>query len=339
MANERYSGRNSEAARARRIKNKKRHAMFFRLVLVILVLAAAVGATTVFFRVNEVTVSGETRYTADELIATSGITEGDNMCFLNDKGVKSSLENTYPYLDTIKLKRHFPDTIEIAVTERTPLMTVKLDNGELFYVDRSGKVLEQLESEDEAGDTIMVVGTNSNELAVGETVNETDDSKIISVLDLLSSFEEYELLDKIIDVDITESFNVKVNYNDQYTLELGTLDNIDHKIQFLIAILKRDDLSPQGVIDLSSDKEARYRPVSSDTSGSAAVDTTTGDEQPAETGESTESTDGTADGGETDGSDVTDGETTDTESNDGAETDEGAVGDDYEASDGQTDSE
>lgn len=248
-----------QTARALRMRRRKRHRMVFRILCVLIVCAAAVLASTVFFRVSTITVSGETRYDRNELIQTSGVLEGDNLFFLRGKGVVNSLCNTYPYLDTVELKRHLPDTLEIAVTERVPLMTVRLPSNGLYYVDEDGKVLEKV-LESQIGDTVLVEGVEVTQLTPGEVVTKDTSEKITAVMGLLDLFERYDMMDKIVSVDISQSFNVQVNFDDRYTLELGTLDDLEHKIQFLRSILKQKDLPETGIIDLSDSSEAHYRP-------------------------------------------------------------------------------
>ena len=248
-----------QTARAIRMRRRKRHRMVFRILCVLIVCAAAILASTVFFRVSVITVSGDTRYDRDELIQTSGVIEGDNLFFLRGKGIVRSLCNTYPYLDTVKLKRHLPDTLEIAVTERIPLMTVRLPSNGLYYLDGDGKVLEKV-LEDQIGDTVLVEGVEVNKLTPGEVVTKDTSEKIAAVMSLLEMFKWYDMLDKIVGVDISQSFDVQVNFDDRYTLELGTLDDLEHKIQFLRSILKQEDLPETGVIDLSDSNEAHYRP-------------------------------------------------------------------------------
>ena len=80
-----------QTARAIRMRRRKRHRMVFRILCVLIVCAAAILASTVFFRVSVITVSGDTRYDRDELIQTSGVIEGDNLFFLRGKGIVRSL--------------------------------------------------------------------------------------------------------------------------------------------------------------------------------------------------------------------------------------------------------
>lgn len=341
MRKRRKQREDPQEARVLRARRRKRHRMIFRILCCLLVCVAAVLATTIFFRVSDMQVTGKTRYKAEDIIGTSGVQEGDNLFFLHSKTIVQSLQNTYPYLDTVQIKRHLPGTMEIAVTERTPLICVKAGDGQ-YYVDKQGKVLEKISGTPKSS-VITVVGAGVKTLQVGEMLEGTPDTgtkngngsnastgskyeKIHAVLEMLNLFDSYEMLDAVRSVDITKSFDVKLNYDDRYTIEFGTLDDLEYKIQFLKAILKRDDLPETGIIDLSQGDKAHYRPASSDdtetdtttdssadaeqTPTDATTDTGTQDNADAAASDNTDSTQGTsADGSQQDN--AADGASTD----------------------------
>ncbi len=293
-----------QLTRMLRLRRRKRHRMVFRVLCCVLVCLAAVFATTIFFRVSSIEVTGETRYDAEELIGTTGVEAGDNLFFLHTNTIVQALTNTYPYLDTITIKRHLPGTMEIAVTEREPLMCVELEDETRYYVDKQGKVLEKVSGTPNSN-VIAVTGTGAKTLEIGELLDEQDQSskkkpvgdneKICAVLDILKLFETYEMLDQVRSVDITKSFDVKLNYNDSYRIEFGTLDDLEHKIQFLKAILKRNDLPATGIIDLSQGDKAHYRPAENETeeesTGEKAADTEQEEQTKEEDAPDSESTD------------------------------------------------
>jgi len=80
------------------------------------ILAVTVGAT-VFFRVEQVTVSGNQRYTQEEIIAASGIQLGDNLYSLNKVRIDQNIRTTLPYIGDLTINRALPSTIQITVTE------------------------------------------------------------------------------------------------------------------------------------------------------------------------------------------------------------------------------
>ncbi len=108
--------RYSHRSRTRR-RNRGRFGPLFKLLCVVgVILAVTVGAT-VFFRVEQVTVSGNQRYTQEEIIAASGIQLGDNLYSLNKVRIDQNIRTTLPYIGDLTINRALPSTIQITVTE------------------------------------------------------------------------------------------------------------------------------------------------------------------------------------------------------------------------------
>ena len=61
-----------------------------------------VFAPTIFFQVSKINVTGDTRYTSEQLIKSTGVKQGDNMFFLDTEQIAADLKDEYPYLDTVK---------------------------------------------------------------------------------------------------------------------------------------------------------------------------------------------------------------------------------------------
>ena len=249
--------RSARNAGKRRIQRKRRSELRFKLFCGLLICIVIVMAPTVFFRVSKVEVSGETRYAQSDLIETSGVREGDNMFFLDSGHIAQKLYDEYPYLGNVTLHRSFPSTLQIEVSERTPVLSVE-SGDRYFLMDMSGKLMDKTAAE--APDTVVVTGVDTSKLKVGDTIDEAQE-KLMTVIDLMEMMTEYELNTKMRGIDIEKAYDVRVQYADQYTILFGNLDGLEHKIQFLQAILREPSLPESGVIDLTDDKEARYRPA------------------------------------------------------------------------------
>lgn len=269
------TARNSAQARRERARRRRRHLLLFRLLCCVLVCAAAVLATTVFFRVSKVEVAGDTRYTAEELIDASGVQTGDNMFFLDSSHIISILQAKYPYLNTVSLHRRLPSTLEIEVSDRVATLSLDTGSGYLL-VDSNGKVLDT--AADAAPDTAVVSGTETDKLKVGDTAGDKQE-KLKTVLDLMNLMTQYEMNTEVRSVDIEKAYDVRVQYTEAYTILLGNMDDLEHKIQFLQAILKEPSLPESGIIDLTDDKEARYRPADSTSASSSEEQQTADDAQ------------------------------------------------------------
>ncbi len=281
--------------------------MLSRICIAVLVLLAIIFAPTIFFQVSAIDVSGDTRYKSEELIKSTGVKEGDNMFFLDTKQIAEDLKKEYPYLDTVKLHRKMPSTLQIEVTDRTETLSLEQKN-KYFILDLTGKVLEEKKSA--AKGTATVTGISTKGLEVGTTIDADKQDKIASVIKLLELADSYGMKAHIKTIDVEKAYDVRITYDKQYTILLGALEesNLEHKIQFLKAILKEPSLPETGVIDLTDEKEARYRPTEDATEDvvvdEKALDKAAGDSKT----DSTDSAD-TSDEKQTTSSDSSDGTT------------------------------
>lgn len=259
------TGARSRRALVERQKKKKRRRMISRIGIAVLVLLAIVFAPTIFFQVSKINVTGDTRYTSEQLIKSTGVKQGDNMFFLDTEQIAADLKDEYPYLDTVKLRRKLPSTLQIEVSDRTAVLSIE-QNGKYLILDMSGKVLEKTKSA--AKGTAKVTGVPMKGLHVGDTVDEDKYGKAASVMKLLELTDQYGMKKHIKTIDVEKAYDVRVTYDKRYTILLGALEesNLEHKIQFLKAILKEPSLPESGVIDLTDEKEARYRPTEDTTS-------------------------------------------------------------------------
>lgn len=306
------TGARSRRAIVERQKKKKRRRMISRIGIAVLVLLAIVFAPTIFFQVSKINVTGDTRYTSEQLIKSTGVKQGDNMFFLDTKQIAADLKDEYPYLDTVKLRRKLPSTLQIEVSDRTAALSIE-QNGKYLILDMSGKVLEKTKSA--AKGTAKVTGVPMKGMHVGDTVDEDKYGKAASVMKLLELTDQYGMKKHIKTIDVEKAYDVRVTYDKRYTILLGALEesNLEHKIQFLKAILKEPSLPESGVIDLTDEKEARYRPTE-DTTSDVVIKEEELDKAAGTAETKTESADST----DTDSTDAesTDANSTDTDSTD-----------------------
>ena len=70
-----------------RRKKNKRKKMITRIVLLVVFLCAGITlALTMFFNISEITVTGDTVYSSEEIIAQSDVSVGDNLIFISKSG-------------------------------------------------------------------------------------------------------------------------------------------------------------------------------------------------------------------------------------------------------------
>ena len=104
--------RNRSTNRRRR---RGRFSFLTKLLCILLIAGAVVAALTVFFKVQSITVSGNARYTSEEVVAASGIEIEDNLFLLNKYSAAQAIFEKLPYVEEATINRALPDTIVITV--------------------------------------------------------------------------------------------------------------------------------------------------------------------------------------------------------------------------------
>ena len=100
-----------------RRRNRGRFGFLYKLLSALLIFAALLVGCVVFFRVNTVVVSGNSRYAEAEVIQSSGVEQGDNLFALNKYQISRQIYTQLPYVDEVSIHRKLPDTLLIQVTE------------------------------------------------------------------------------------------------------------------------------------------------------------------------------------------------------------------------------
>ena len=103
--------------KSRSRRRRGRFGFFYKLLSVLLVAAALTTACVVFFRVNNITVIGNSRYTVQEVIEASGIQQGDNLITLSPSRVAARIRLRLPYVSSVSIRRALPDTVVLEIED------------------------------------------------------------------------------------------------------------------------------------------------------------------------------------------------------------------------------
>ena len=126
----------------KRLRRRQRWTNVYGLVVILLVLTAGITISYTFlFNISEIRVAGQSdMYTAEEIVAASGIKEGDNLLRLDCKKSAQSILDQLLYVETADVDRKFPSALEITVTRCIPAFNVNYGSGTLL-VSKKGKIL------------------------------------------------------------------------------------------------------------------------------------------------------------------------------------------------------
>lgn len=133
--------------RARRIavqraEGRRRLRRLGALAVVASVVAAAWGAaSSPLLDVDRISVTGADHLSASAVEEASGIDRGTPLVSVDPGAVEQTITRL-PWVHTAEVRREWPGTVRIAITERTPLAVALTDDGGWGVLDATGRVLE-----------------------------------------------------------------------------------------------------------------------------------------------------------------------------------------------------
>lgn len=249
------------AARRRRNSRRRRGRFggLYRFFAVLAVIAAVVAACVIFFRINQVSVVGHVRYTAQEIVEVSGILQGDNLVALPKGQIASRIRMSLPYVESVSIRRQLPDGVEITVRERVAVASVDSADGR-WLISSQGKLLERAEDHP----VVRVEGISAMAPYAGNNVEVSAEqsNSLDHVLSLLESLEEAEMLADCGTLDCTPSTYITLKWG-IYTIKFPRGGDYPYMLSLVNMALGHEDM-PQnlpGTFDLTvEDNAVHFKP-------------------------------------------------------------------------------
>lgn len=242
-------------ARRRHTKRRRGRRSFgflYKLLSVFVICTAILAAMTLFFRVDNIVVSGQKRYTAEEIQAAAGVELGSNMYLMNKYNVRQNIWNALPYIEDIRINRKLPDTLLIEVHESgRPFALVQ--DGSAWLISSSGKIVEQL-PEEEAGLYGRITGCQLLAPSVGTSLALATEyaSQQSSLLALLKALSDAGLTENADSISLEELSYLKMDYIGRFTVRMSYGADYDWELRKLTATLAKEQIQSNmtGTIDL-----------------------------------------------------------------------------------------
>ena len=221
-----------------RRRRRSRFSGLSKLLSAVLILAAIVAGCIVFFRVDQVQVEGNARYTQEEIVQVSGILKGDNLFLLNKYKIIDQILEQLTYVEKVSIRRELPSTICITVTETAVAAAVKDAENETWWcISSDGKILERA---DDPGGYPQVTGlaplapSEGTELQVEESQRLTKEA----LLSLLAQLEQYDLISGVGTIDLSTPSQVVMNYGGRLVVKLPQTADFAYDVKMFASILE-----------------------------------------------------------------------------------------------------
>lgn len=253
--------------------------LLLHLATVVAVVLALVLGMSIFFKVENVQVSGTVNYTSWDILQASGIREGENLMTLNRAAAAGKILQKLPYVDSVRIGIQLPDTVNIEIVEEDVYYAIEASDSSWWLMDDSGKILDKTNAA-LAADYTRIIGVKlespvpgqqavaaekTPETTEGGEEDSTDDSqqtqppvtvyesqRLDAAITVLECLESNGVLGGITQLDVSELGNITMQYGKLYLVELGDTSHMAKKISAMWDTIRQHGESYQsGTLDVS----------------------------------------------------------------------------------------
>lgn len=280
--------REEEKARMqmRKKKRRRKNLMIYYIALSIVVVTVfSVLSVTVMFNVSTIDVIGTEYYSNEEVIEASGLEIGDNLIRMNTSAAEQKILQSLVHIDKVTVKRDFPNHLTIEL-EQAEVMANIYCGGKYYVISYNGKILDVVST---AQDNVTVKGyTPSDNLEVGSFIStsEEESAKTALLTELITTLDYFSLDLKTV-IDINDSMDIKITYDDRLEMELGAGTEIHDKLR-AASILIADEIGENEklTILLTNPQRVVTKPIyDTEIEDEGYIATTAPEESPEETTE------------------------------------------------------
>lgn len=203
-----------------------------------------------YLSIKGIAVSGVERVAREDVVELSGIKEGQNILSFSEDAVIANLKAN-PWIESAEVGRNFPDTVEIIVRERAPVVLVKLEA--LYLMDSQGVIFKRYSAEEDSLDLPVVTGLSPQNLGNRERDLEARLLELISVLTNRRGFN----ITRVSEISIDPNHGLSLfTLEEGVRLDVGT-GEFEEKLASFEKILETRDGVLRGIeaFDLTNHRE------------------------------------------------------------------------------------
>lgn len=213
----------SKSKKPRKKKKRKKKNYLLRMLIIILV---SVGSYYFFssemFDIDKVQIKNNQHYTIEQVKDKAGVKIGQNIFKFKKSALKEKLLKD-PYFENVVIKRKFPSTIVIDVTERTEMAIIQRGRQNIV-IDPNGLVLRVT---DASPAITELSGLRVKKAEAGKALQVDESALLTDTLEMMKLLEDTDVYFKKIDV---ASVTIRGYIYDQLICE-GTPDNMMKSIK------------------------------------------------------------------------------------------------------------
>lgn len=239
----------------KKLKTVKRNRRILTGFVAVIAVAAvfAVLSVTVLFNITEVKVAKPGKhYKAEEILDAAGVEVGDNMVLADWDRVRERIETKLPYILSVDINKTVGGRVTFSVTDDKAAMIFKTESG-YAIADANGKTLETVKTKPKNSGLILLTIKNKINAKPGEMISFSDAAEESLYSDIKSAISESGITG-ITGIDISDSKNIYLEYQNRYRLYMGDSSDLVYKLKEAKKVIAQEDESDPnqiGEINLS----------------------------------------------------------------------------------------
>ena len=245
-----------------------RNRLILRIATVIAVVLALIFGISIFFKVETVTVAGNVKYTAGEVLEASGIRTGDSLFSLSDAQIGSNIIAKLPYVASVRVGIKLPNVVKLVIEELDVVYSIEADDGTWWFVRADGLVVEKTNSADAELHTKVVGVKLTNPVAgqkavaaqsateqkpaEGQQVTVKAEEQLSVAFSMMQYLEACGMLSGVASINVSSLSAIEVWYGARFQIKLGNTADLQTKVSNMNKAINSMSETETGILDVSA---------------------------------------------------------------------------------------
>lgn len=250
----------------RKLSRRQEKQLVFLSFLILIAAVLSLLLITPGFNIKKIEISGNSVVQDDQIRRALGTLEGENIFSVNLKNAKKNILSI-GYVESAKIKRKLPSTIQVSVVEEVGVAYIKAEKGYVI-ITADGKCIDITDgtTKNEENDKVtanlpdmpVITGVESVGYKIGKTITSENQAKLDALFSCLHEFSRQEYVFDMIEINMSDLNNIRFYFlTRDLCVSVGDGSNLSYKMECFGPILNAIGTNPKGYIDL---ERLTYRP-------------------------------------------------------------------------------
>ncbi len=231
-----------------------------RVVILFIVFALAFAAVETFFKISKIEVTGNGNYASEFIIDTAEVEPGDSLVIINKSKMRKNILDACSFVESVNIKRKFPDTLIIELQESQLLACLEADTG-YCVINRKCRIVD-VPAVEPVG-YIKISGIKAKKPEMGKQLiidGDASEGRYDYLCNLLELLPENDVYTRVTAIDASNIASYSFDYDGRLEVVFGKNENLEKKFKLFLTILGDLSEADRGTINLSQKGEGHFIP-------------------------------------------------------------------------------